>query len=116
HCLRPRLARPVCPSPARPLHRHPPSLHDALPLCPFWAEPASPATTTEAASAVSAVTKSVTRVRVALSSLASGLGCVSSARETQPDGKSTRLNSSHASTSYAVSCLKRKATGTPRRR
>ena len=46
---------------------------------PFWAEPASPATTTEAASAVSAVTKSVTRVRVALSSLASGLGSVSSA-------------------------------------
>src|SRR6267154_1820610 len=42
-----------------------------------------------------------------ISSLASSSGCASN-RRSLPDRKSTRLNSSHPSISYAVFCLKKK--------
>src|SRR5437660_3035270 len=40
-----------------------------------------------------------------------GLGCAERAGDARKDRKSTRLNSSHVATSYAVFCLKKKNPG-----
>src|SRR5207245_10778162 len=73
------------------------SLHDALPIS-LNANAGSPMSLTEETQESAALaTGSKTRARAADS-------CVSSVRE---DRKSTRLNSSHGSISYAVCCLKK---------
>src|SRR5207249_11363706 len=69
-----------------PTHNYTLSLHDALPISPEFSEPSS--TTLE---------------------LLSRTRDESIARKTRErDRKSTRLNSSHVSISYAVFCLKKK--------
>src|SRR5699024_12719894 len=89
------------------------SLHDALPIsCAVGANPcrARPA----AASPVvpGSVRADPVRRRSNSIAAASGPGCRSCAERSRPwrrrDRKSTRLNSSHVSISYAVFCLEKK--------
>src|SRR5689334_24656967 len=79
------------------------SLHDALPI--FAVRPRIAFGLDEAKSM-----KSATRWIFALSTLAIALfGCgADMPPAAPPDRKSTRLNSSHSSISYAVFCLKKK--------
>src|SRR5438128_4009628 len=75
------------------------SLHDALPICDLAQAPAPRNLTVvpSALSTSSGVSNAVVRVRI-------------SPVPEAADRKSTRLNSSHGSISYAVFCLKKKKT------
>src|SRR5438876_3596986 len=65
------------------------SLHDALPICRAWARPRAPGRSRRVAAA--------------------GRGDTAGGADRRDlDRKSTRLNSSHPSISYAVFCLKKK--------
>src|SRR5699024_12178517 len=69
------------------------SLHDALPISPCS----------------SRARRSASRARTpAAAPSCSATRCCTTARPAQRDRKSTRLNSSHVSISYAVFCLKKK--------
>src|SRR5699024_12556390 len=76
-----------------PTETYPLSLHDALPICPTT----SP-NTPELISQDSQMPKPVASMRM----------CPMRPARAHPDRKSTRLNSSHVSISYAVFCLKKK--------
>src|SRR5690606_41310179 len=113
---RPRQPRPVCPAQRDRLAAGPLSLHDALPIF----------TTNQAASEVQvrfsdgAVTPTYTNWYACTES-GTSVSCdidddqveVIDANSLEVDRKSTRLNSSHVKTSYAVFCWKKKQTGVP---
>src|SRR5699024_12626206 len=76
------------------------SLHDALPICMSqndWSSSRSPQSSTGSSTAPSG-------------SRGSTVATTPSSSSRRQDRKSTRLNSSHVSISYAVFCLKKKKT------
>src|SRR5699024_12557836 len=96
-------AASACPSPR--FNRHPSpethalSLHDALPIFSS-ARPQRPSRSTSSAE---------TRARCTpLAASSAATAREASSRAAGSDRKSTRLNSSHVSISYAVFCLKKK--------
>src|SRR5438067_8882757 len=74
------------------------SPHDALPICPIGVH----------------LRSSAVPIRIALATALIALSTVASAMR-MGDRKSTRLNSSHVSISYAVFCLKKKNSHTGER-
>src|SRR5690606_41344393 len=100
---------PVSPNP--PTHRpiYPLSLHDALPISVVPDTHARSGDQLELRDAP--VASAVERDRL----VSTGRKCVRVVvprqREPRPDRKSTRLNSSHVKTSYAVFCLKKNRHG-----
>src|SRR5207248_8623095 len=108
--LSPRVLSP--PTPPTPLH--PLSLHDALPI--FIATPSLVAVVARASLdlAVSAAktdwmnTSGEVTITTLDTTKAAGRGEKGSQKRAFLDRKSTRLNSSHRTISYAVFCLKKK--------
>src|SRR5437868_12116655 len=72
------------------------SLHDALPILPGFGNLLRKTAFAQTAADLAAISCALERYRLA--------------RGQYPDRKSTRLNSSHVSISYAVFCLKKKNT------
>src|SRR5690349_22664665 len=102
HVIRSLVAAPPPP------HNSPPSLHDALPI----SSPSAQDLRTfrgVAAAAGSRPPISPSRSRmIHRASISAATAARPLASPTQIDRKSTRLNSSHVETSYAVFCLKKK--------
>src|SRR5699024_12320345 len=85
------------------------SLHDALPISFLNTASAVPSALIPSISILSEpIIKSTCTILSLISFLSSSSSLISSPFSTVVDRKSTRLNSSHVSISYAVFCLKKK--------
>src|SRR5207249_11590463 len=107
------LHTPSCLSPYHatpPSHPYPLSLHDALPISrlrPIHRTTSAVAAAGPAAVCHSTHTKRYSRIRNSATRACSSCRRISRTSRRR-DRKSTRLNSSHVSISYAVFCLKKK--------
>src|SRR5207249_6813008 len=105
--VRAHLRRPLFPAPP-PTDIYTLSLHDALPICNSQSPSTSPGPKISTSSSPLCLGKRASQRPLIMRKIASHGS--PSRKMTVPlgDRKSTRLNSSHVSISYAVFCLKKK--------